>query len=332
MAPRVAAVWAVADDSAEPTMLPQSLVDLLPLPLSAPAGADVLTLPTGMEALDVGLAGGGLPRGRLTEVVGARGSGKATLLRQIVARTLDQAGWVAYIDATRTLAPRDWAHLGDGEGLWMIRPRDPSRAAWCADVLLRCGAFALVVIDSAPVVSRGVAVRLTRLARESGAALVIAGEEGSASLLGGAVRLRVRREAGGGGRRSGNGLAARHPPPPASRVRRMTIVVEKGGGGTHRTVEVSCAIGVARRLCTHSEVPDRRGVARRQAGRPGGDQRAAPVAVPRLGEIEPNGSSGIRVLARKRRCAEPEFGVGDLDPASRFWPVAGCSTPSGTLG
>src|SRR5438067_8320719 len=189
MAPRVAAVWAVADDSAEPTMLPQSLVDLLPLPLSAPAGIDVVTLPTGVEALDAGLAGGGLPRGRLTEVVGARGSGKATLLRQIVERTLSR-GWVAYVDATRTLAPRDWAHLGDGEGLWMIRPRDPSRAAWCADVLLRCGAFALVVIDSAPVVSRGVAVRLTRLARESGAALVMAGEEGSAALVGGAVRLR----------------------------------------------------------------------------------------------------------------------------------------------
>src|SRR5438067_799800 len=114
-------------------MLPQSLVDLLPLPLplSASAGIDVVTLPTGVEALDAGLAGGGLPRGRLTEVVGARGSGKATLLRQIVERTLSQ-GWVAYVDATRTLAPRDWAHLGDGEGLWMIRPRDPSGAAWRA--------------------------------------------------------------------------------------------------------------------------------------------------------------------------------------------------------
>ncbi|HKW09357.1 MAG TPA: hypothetical protein VJO33_03195, partial [Gemmatimonadaceae bacterium] len=234
-------------------------------------------MPTGVEVLDAGLAGGGIPRGRLTEIIGARGSGKATLLRQIVEQTLSEAGWVAYIDATRTLSPRDWAHLGDEEGLWMIRPRDPTRAAWSADVLLRCGAFALVVMDSAPVVSRGVAVRLTRLARESGAALVIAGEEGSGSLLGGAVRLRVQRAAGrgqtveGGGRRveseGRNAVplpsalrslpSALHPPP--KRERRMTILVEKGGGGggTHRTVEVSCAIGVARRLCTHPEVPDR---------------------------------------------------------------------------
>src|SRR5206468_12633906 len=120
----------------------------------------------------------------------------------------------------------DWARLGDHAGLWMIRPRDPSRAAWSADVLLRCGAFALVVIDSAPVVSRGVAVRLTRLARESGAALIVASDEGSGSLVGGAVRLRVQRAVGRGlrvesrGRRPEPVPSALHPPPTA-RERRM---------------------------------------------------------------------------------------------------------------
>lgn len=318
-------------------MLPQSLVGLLPHPLSAPAGAEGRTLPTGVEALDARLVGGGLPRGRLTEVVGARGSGKVTLLRQIVARTLSEAGWVAYIDATRTLAPRDWAHLG-GEGLWMIRPRDPSRAAWCADVLLRCGAFALVVIDSGPVLSRAVAVRLTMLARESGAALVIAGEEGRTSLVAGAVRLCVQRAMSGGQRVEGRRC---HPPPsalhplPSARERRMTIVVEKGagGGGIHRTVEVSCAIGVARRLCTHPEVPDRRGVARRQAGRPGSERGAAPVAVPSHGASAPNESAGAgRVLARKRRCAEPEFAAGDLHATSHFRSLGRRPTATGTLG
>jgi len=324
-------------------MLPQALLDLLPsslpVPLSSPTSIETRTLPTGVEALDTGLAGGGLPRGRLTEVIGARGSGKATLLRQIVEQTLSNAGWVACIDAMRTLAPRDWAHLGDGEGLWMIRPRDPTRAAWCADVLLRCGAFALVVIDSAPVLSRGVAVRLTRLARETGAALIIAGEEGSGSLVGGAVRLHVQRALGrqraeGGGqsvKRVPFSPSALHPlpstqsplpsapsHPPSPRERRMTILVEKGGGGgTHRTVEVSCAIGVARRLCTHPEVPDRRGVARRPAGRPGSERRATPAAVPHLGGSPPIETGAVRVLARKRRCAEPEFATGDLHTDAR---------------
>jgi hypothetical protein len=216
-----------------------------------------------VAALDAALLGGGVPPGRLTEIAGTRGSGTATLLRQLVEATVARAGWVACIDAARTLAPRDWAHLGDAEGFWMIRPRDPTRAAWCADVLLRCSAFTLVVIDSAPRLSRAVAVRLTRLARESNAALVVVSEEdaggrGGGSMLGGAVRLRLGRATGDGGHgERPRKLQPLRPPPHAAHARTLKIVVEKGG--SHRTVEVSCAIGVARRLCAHSQVPDRRG-------------------------------------------------------------------------
>jgi energy-coupling factor transporter ATP-binding protein EcfA2 len=232
--------------------------------------------------LDAVLLGGGLPRGRLTEIVGPTGSGKTTLTRAIVESTVATHGWVAYVDAQCTLDARDWVHLGDEEGVWIIRPRDTNRAAWCADVLLRSGAFALVVLDGAPMLTKSAAVRLTRLARESNAALILLGDRtGAASQLGGAVRLLVERSTPSH-RRS---RTTPHPPPTtsiASRttgitevststnpVRTITVRVEKGG--TLRTVEVSCAIGVARRLCTHPEVPDRRGVARGPAG---GNRRA----------------------------------------------------------
>ena len=239
------------------------LVKLLPPP-PPPTPA----LPTGVAALDAVLVGGGLPRGRLTEIVGPTGSGKTTLTRAVVESTVAAHGWVAYVDAQRTLDARDWVHLGDAEGVWIIRPRDAGRAAWCADVLLRSGAFALVVLDGAPALTKSAAVRLTRLARESNAAFVVLGERtGGASQLGGAVRLLVER------------TKRRHPPPPAphpppvgsggSGVVSIAVRVEKGG--TLRTVEVRCAIGVARRLCTHPEVPDRRGVARGPAG---GNRRA----------------------------------------------------------
>ena len=142
-------------------------------------------MPTGLDALDRALASGGFPRGRLTEIVGA--TGKLTLLRQVVDAAVARNEWVAYIDASRTLAPRDWADL-DASALWIVRPPEAARAAWCADVLLRSGAFSLVVLDSAPPISRAIAVRLTGLARDSNAAFVVAGAAG-ATRLGGAVRL-----------------------------------------------------------------------------------------------------------------------------------------------
>ena len=299
--------------------LPQAVAQLLaprgtPLPLQVGVGEApaVPALPTGLPELDA-LATGGVPRGRLTEVVARRGGGRTTLLRQLVARTIADGGWVAVIDASRTLAPSDWAPAATTGRLWIVRPEDATRAAWCADVLLRSGAFALVVLDAAPPLSRTVAVRLTRLARETGAAFVVAGEPGAGATgttpLAGALRFRVsaihargappasrqgrRRErehalndrttadaargAASGRTRVLSSLPAPIRVPAAhdassteeGRPRRretiIAVLVEKGG--IHRTVEVSCAIDLSRRLCAHPEVPDRRGVARRASGR-----------------------------------------------------------------
>jgi hypothetical protein len=228
-------------------------------------------MPTGVEALDRALASGGLPRGRLTEITGA--TGKLTLVRAIVDAAVRRGEWVAYIDASRTLAPRDWADLGD-RPLWVVRPPEAVKAAWCADVLLRSAAFSLVVLDSAPSISRAVAVRLTGLARESNGAFLVVGETG-ATRLGGAVRLRVSR-----------------------RRQRLTITIEKGGGWEsgggsvagngrlQRVVEVSCASGVARRLCTYSEVPDRRAAARTSGRRGKGGRAATPAYEGRGGMLQ----------------------------------------------
>jgi len=288
------------------------LAQLLPPPAPAVPG-----IPTGIAALDAALQGGGLPRGRLTEIVGPTGSGKTTLARAVVEATVANQGWVAYVDAQRTLDPRDWVHLGDAQGVWMIRPHDATRAAWCADVLLRSGAFALVVLDGAPTLTKSAAVRLTRLARDAGAALVILGDRaGAATQLGGAVRLVVER-ATPGSRRSPRHEArheARHGgdgrsgpssgtnDTAAGPTRTIAVRVEKGG--TLRTVEVSCAVAVARRLCAHPEVPDRRGVARGPAGgsrRPWSGRTAAPAPVAAGGVAAVEPSRQLRTAVERAR-------------------------------
>src|SRR5690606_32372293 len=158
-------------------------------------------LPTGVSALDALLQGGGIPRGRLTEFLGERGSGRTTVVRQMVLQAAAAGHRVAFIDASRTLAPHDWAMLGTYAGAWVIRPADAARGAWCADVLLRTGAFALVVLDGVPALKRSVSVRLTRLAREHDAALVLLGENDVPSQSGGALRLRFEVAAPEGRRR-----------------------------------------------------------------------------------------------------------------------------------
>jgi hypothetical protein len=233
--------------------LRQQIIDVVQ---GVTAEAPPAGLPTGITGLDSLLPSNGIPRGRITELLGERGAGRTTLLRRIVGQVVRSGLWVAYIDATRTLAPAHWAHIGSRNMLWVVRPPpgDAGRGAWCADVLLRSGAFALVVLDGAPVLNRSIAVRLSRLARDSNSAFIVTGDERNATMLGGSLRLRLKRIA----------------PRIRNRKRRVrdrwfSIAVEKGG--SPRIVEVCCAIGVEGRLCTHPEVPDRRGVARARRGK-----------------------------------------------------------------
>jgi hypothetical protein len=241
---------------------------------------------TGLPALDAAL-GGGLPRGRITEIAGPLAVGKTALLRRVVTGVLQTGAWVAWIDATRTLAPSPWADVG--ERFVVIRLPEKKRAAWTADLLLRSGVFGLVVIDGAPPLSRVHGVRLAQLAREKDAACVVLEHvlpgEARSSRLAGTVRVRVALHTppsmqepprwGTTARRRSLAMvpppvagtpetpAAAPPPPPPPRLH---VTVEKGGAlgsqTSSKTIEVDRVVVVARRVCTDSEIPDRRGVAR----------------------------------------------------------------------
>lgn len=269
------------------------------------------SLPTGMAGLDA-LLGGGLPRGRLSELQAPRGQGRTTLLRSLVAHTLATGRWVAIVDAQRTLAPADWARLASpsssGPGsigrtpppgrasgaseletsrLAVIRPQDPARAPWCADVLLRSGAYALVVLDGVAALPRSIVLRLTRLAHDRQVVFLLACDAETATpTVGASVRLGIRIESTGteemdrkwrdkvSMKRSirlvGKGIPAalEGAEPPVAPSIQLAITVAKGGPPS--TMRLPYVITTPRRLGCHAEVPDRRGVARQTAAPPKG--------------------------------------------------------------
>lgn len=232
----------------------------------------------GVPALDA-LLPLGLPRGQITALDAPLGQGGTALLLALAETTLRADEGVAFVDAARTLAPQAAAHLARLGPFWVIRPRGTESAWWCADVLLRTGAFGLVVVDQVPTPARPVAVRLQRLARDKDAVLVIrevarrpdaqkprgAGaidgreERGDGAppraaapaVFGAAVRLAVRASASGF-IPAVPGSGAAWPGP-----RTVRVTIEKGGAP--RAAEVSVGAPLPHRLRPHWTVRDRRG-------------------------------------------------------------------------
>jgi len=304
------------------------------------------SLPTGLGALDT-LLGGGLPRGRLSELQAPRGQGRTTLLRALVAHTLASGRWVAIIDAQRTLAPADWARLASpsasGPGaigttpapsrrvvpsvpetsrLAVIRPNDPAKAPWCADVLLRSGAYAMVVLDGVPSLPRSTILRLTRLAHDRQVVFLLACDaEQAAPTVGASVRLGIRiessdaaqmalrwRDAGSMKRQMrlvGKGVPAEPEGGVLPTAPSMALAVTVAKGGPPATMRLPYVITSSRRLGCHAEVPDRRGVAR---------QTPAPPTAAGAGAMTAGVNPVARAISRVdrnphgRRAAESRYG------------------------
>lgn len=111
---------------------------------------------TGVPAIDAAL-GGGLPRGRVTELVSAAASsGGELVFAALLASTRAARLRVALIDAADGFAPRN--HRADLlRHLVWVRPRSLPEALECADVLVRDGNYAVMVFDA-----RGVPARALR--------------------------------------------------------------------------------------------------------------------------------------------------------------------------
>ena len=214
----------------------------------------------GIPALDAALPGG-VPRGQITALDSPLGGGGTTLLLALAEATLRSDEGVAIVDAERSLAPQAAAHLAALGPFWVVRPKAHENAWWCADVLLRTGAFGLVIVDRAPAPVRRVALRLQRLAHDKDCAIVIRDAQTrrradgcgvQSPAYGAAVRLAVESPArapsfvpalpGWGGAW------------PAARTLRVTFLK----GGAPRAAEVVVGCPLPDRLRPHWAVRDRR--------------------------------------------------------------------------
>lgn len=129
--------------------------------ISSPFGLSVDTLaqaemfPTGIEELNQ-LLGGGIPRGKLTEVSGEVSSGKTGLLFSILKQVTGVGEIAAYVDAFDAFDPEYAKNAGvDLASLLWVRcrgdrnqsARSCEKALKAADVLVQAGGMGVVVLD-----------------------------------------------------------------------------------------------------------------------------------------------------------------------------------------
>lgn len=136
-------------------------------------------LPTAVPALDR-LLSGGLPRGQLVELVGARSSGRFSTALAILAAATGVGEAAALVDLGDGLDPETASRMGvDLERLLWVRPTDLKQALAAAEMLLGAG-FPLVVLElGAPPVRGGRGLeaawlRLARAAQAQESALLVA--------------------------------------------------------------------------------------------------------------------------------------------------------------
>ncbi len=120
--------------------LRQLLAEKFPHPAPA-AGSQ---WPTDLPALNEA-AGGGLPRGAITELI-TPGSGSASLLHFFLRQVHREASFLALIDGSDSFAP-DMALTAALPHLLWVRCRTVPEAMKAADLLLRDGNFPLVLLD-----------------------------------------------------------------------------------------------------------------------------------------------------------------------------------------
>lgn len=175
---------------------------------------------TGFAPLDR-LADGGFPRGELSEVVGPRSSGRATLVAGALASVTAAGGLAALVDPLDQFDPPSAAAAGVclDRLLWVRGEGEPrlERGLKALNLVLQAGGFDLVVLEMGEVPHEAIKrlpfttwFRLQRPLAGSRTACLVVGPGAVARSAGGlSVQLQGRGRPAGGGRLLGLEIDAR---------------------------------------------------------------------------------------------------------------------------
>lgn len=104
---------------------------------------------TGSQSLNYALGIGGIPRGRITEVLGNPSAGKSTLCLHIVAEAQSMGLNTLYIDAEHALDVFYADRIGvNVDNLFLHQPTYGEQALRIADEAIRSGSIGLIIVDS----------------------------------------------------------------------------------------------------------------------------------------------------------------------------------------
>lgn len=154
---------------------------------------------TGFTELDAALAGGGWPRGALTELLPDRfGIGELRLLMPMFARLSRGPRWVTWIDPPYVPYAAGLHAWGvDLAHTLVVHPRDPRERLWALEQALRSGTCAAVL--AWPGRLDGADLRRLQLAAEAGdcVGLLLRGSEARSRPSPAALRLSLAARRGG---------------------------------------------------------------------------------------------------------------------------------------
>lgn len=158
--------------------------------------ASPLGLALGLSDLDRATGFGGIPCGKLSEIIGNRSSGKLTLVMRALATAMVDGGLVAYIDLPGEFYPPAAVAMKiDLRRLVVVRPQDIRGAERAALTLLSSEGFEAVFLDLSGESPRpGILRELTGLAARAATACIVTTERGmSAMRFYSSLRLKVFR-------------------------------------------------------------------------------------------------------------------------------------------